>query len=326
MSDQESQGQAKINVDGGSQSNTFQAGGNIEGNTFNIQQNIVQNVSGEREKVDHEPETILIPEGPFMMGIKAEDIKMLMATFGDDEDAYKNEAPQQQISLPAYSIGKFPVTNLQYKEFLDKTRGGQTLDPPQTLISRIMEWMGWKGSNIPNGKENFPVIGVTWYQALAYCQWLKRATGRDYQLPNEAQWEKACRGGNTFLYPWGNEFDESRCNYGKDQLAPADSSRPVQNEYGGVDFVGNIRQWTCSLWGANFLTPKANSYSYPWKNDPIDIQRRNDLGINSQIRRVVRGSSFDEEKRNLRCTIRRGELPEAWVAGVGFRVAIATQS
>lgn len=262
-----------------------------------------------------EPETILIPAGSFLMGTKQEDIRLLIEKFGGDEDQYRNETPQQEVSLSAYRIGKYPVTNAQYKEFVDKTKGGQTLDPPQTLITPIM---GWDYSlNIPDGKEDFPVTGVTWHQALAYCRWLSEKTGRNYQLPNESQWEKACRGGKICLFPWGDEFDATRCNQGNSELAPINLRRPAQNEYGVFDFVGNIRQWTCSLWGTNFLVPDTK-YAYPWKEEA----QRHDVDINDQIRRVVRGSSFNEEKSNLRCTARKGELPDEWVAGIGFRVVI----
>ena len=264
------------------------------------------------EKIDTEPETVPIPAGPFLIGIKEEDIQGLIEKFGGDKDPYKNEAPQptQEISLPAYRIGKYPVTNAQYKEFVDKSKREER----PALITPIM---GWDDSlNIPEGKEDFPVMGVTWYQAIKYCQWLKEKTGRNYQLPNEAQWEKACRGGMNYLFPWGDQFDDARCNHGNSELAPV-GEKQAQNGYAVFDFVGNIRQWTCSLWGTNFLVPDAR-YAYPWKNE----SRRHEENANSQIRRVVRGSSFNEEQGNLRCTIRRGELPDEWVAGIGFRVVI----
>lgn len=289
----------------------------LQGTGASLTQNFYQTAVTEREELELEPETILIPAGSFVMGMNKENIKVLIEKFGGDEELYKNETPEQEISLPAYRIGKFPVTNAQYKEFIDKTKGGQELIPPQTLIT---PGMGWDDSlNIPDGKDNFPVTGITWHQALAYCQWLSGKTKRNYQLPNEAQWEKACRGGMNYLFPWGDEFDGARCNQGRTDLAPIDPDKPSQNEYGVFDFVGNIRQWTCSLWGTNYLAPDPK-YVYPWKND-----RRNDENANSQIRRVVRGSSFTEERINLRCSIRRGELPESWVAGIGFRVAVIVE-
>jgi formylglycine-generating enzyme required for sulfatase activity len=242
-----------------------------------------------------EPETILIPEGSFWMGSEA------------GEGIPDFETPQHEVTLPGYRVGKYPVTNAQYQVFIDKTK---------TLVTRSMHWMG---QMLPEGQDEFPVRGVTWYEALAYCRWLSDETGRTYRLPNEAQWEKACRGGNNYLYPWGDEFDSTRCNHGNSEVAPVDSAKPAQNDYGGYDFVGNIRQWTCSLWGEKHPAPEPK-YAYPWKND-----RRNDVDANNQIRRVIRGSSFREEKRDLRCSLRNGQAPEQAVwrdIGIGFRVVM----
>jgi formylglycine-generating enzyme required for sulfatase activity len=252
------------------------------------------------------PETVLIPAGSFLMGA---DVKTLVEKFGGEEDEYKNEIPQYPVSLPAYYMGKYPVTNIQYKIFLDKAK------KDKTWITPIMRWNGWTDSNIPAGKANLPIMGISWYQALEYCKWLKQETNCNYQLPNEAQWEKACRGGMNCIFPWGDEYESARSNHGSREMVAVDRGK-AQNEYGLFDFVGNVLQWTCSLWGTNFLTPDVD-YSYPWEND-----YRNNMDAHSQVRRVVRGSSFKGEKSTLRCTIRRGELPEAWVGGIGFRVVM----
>ena len=193
--------------------------------------------------------------------------------------------------LHEYRIGKYPITNAQFEEFVrDKRRP-------------VAPVMGWDGQKVPPGLENHPVSGVTWYEALAYCQWLSEKTGRSYSLPNEALWEKACRGGNTFLYPWGNELDSSRSNSGCAALAGVDAY-PAQNEFGCFDMVGNVRQWTVTLWGEKLIAPDP-AFAYPWKQD-----RRNDLNANRQIRRVIRGSSFQEDAKRLRCSARSGQFPE----------------
>jgi iron(II)-dependent oxidoreductase len=163
--------------------------------------------------------------------------------------------------------------------------------------------MGWDGQRVPPGLENHPVTGVTWYEALAYCQWLSAKTGREYSLPNEAQWEKTCRGGNSFLYPWGNEPDTSRSNHGCDSLAAVDAY-PSQTGFGCFDMAGNVRQWTCTLWGEKRGRPDAR-YSYPWKDD-----QRNSLSANRQVRRVVRGSSMKDAITVLRCSARSGQSPD----------------
>jgi toxoflavin biosynthesis protein ToxD len=240
-----------------------------------------------------EPETVYIPEGTFWMGSQPGDGIPL------------HETPQHEVSLPAFCFGRYPVTNSQYEEFITQTQ------------TRVLPIMGWDGQRVPQGLELHPVTGVTWYEARKYCEWLSQTTGREYALPNEAQWERACRAGENCIYPWGDEFDPSRCNQGKGQLAPVDAY-PAQNKFGCFDLVGNVRQWTISLWGERPNTP---DFKYPWS----DKDGRNNLNTNSQIRRVVRGSSYAEDAGFLRCSARSGQFPEnAGLLGMrlGFRVVM----
>ena len=241
-----------------------------------------------------EPETVPIPAGAFTMGNPT----------GEGIPGY--ETPQHEVHLPDYRIGKFPVTNAQYEEFVREAK---------RLVTPAMRW---DGQRVPQGLEQHPVSGVTWYEALAYCQWLSEKTGRSYSLPNEAQWEKACRGGKVSFYPWDDEFDPKRSNQGCTALAAVDAY-PAQNDFGVFDLVGNVRQWTCTLWGEKRLAPDS-TFAYPWRDD-----RRNDLNANRQIRRVVRGSSFKDDQRALRCSTRSGQLPDDVgfpEARHGFRVVL----
>ena len=208
-------------------------------------------------KEEFEPKTIYIEAGPFWMGSP------------DAEGIPPFEKPQHPVDLPAYRIGKYPVTNKQYAAFMGKT-GRSALD------------IGWRSQKIPDGQENHPVTGVSWYDALAYCRWLSEQTRRAYILPNEAQWEKACRGGRQTWYPWGDEFDPARCNHGQSELAAVDKYLE-QSDYGCYDFVGNIRQWTCSLWGTDFSAPDQD-YFYPWGEGCDDLQAPR------LVWRVLRGS------------------------------------
>jgi formylglycine-generating enzyme required for sulfatase activity len=226
-----------------------------------------------------EPETIHILAGRFWMG----------SPEGAAGPSY--ETPRHEVDLPSYRIGKYPVTNAQYEEFI---RQANRLVAPS---------MGWDGQRVPAGFDQHPVSGVMWYDALAYCRWLSEKTGRNYSLPNEAQWEKACRGGKDFIYPWGDEFDPKRSNHGCAAFARVDAY-PPQNDFGCFDLVGNVRQWTCSLWGERRIGPDSR-FAYPWKDD-----QRNDLNASRQIRRVVRGSSMNEEFKRLRCSVRSGQAPD----------------
>jgi len=245
--------------------------------------------------IEHfEPETIYIGQGHFIMG--SQTVKGIPLY----------ETPQHEVFLPGYRIGKYPITNSQYEIFIHES------NKPATAA------MGWDGQKAPAGRENYPVMGITWFEALAYCQWLKKKTGRDYTLPNEAQWEKACRGTQGNLYPWGDQFDASRCNLGHPTIAAVDAY-PAQNEFGCFDLVGNVRQWTSTLWGEKRVAPSPQ-YAYPWKDD-----QRNNLNANGLIRRVLRGSTFAGESEKARCSIRSGQLPTdagSLNTGIGFRIVM----
>ena len=147
--------------------------------------------------------------------------------------------------------------------------------------------MGWEGQNPARGHEDYPVRGVTWFEALDYCQWLSEQTGRKYSLPNEAHWEKAARGDGGSLFPWGDDWQSGRCNQGKGDYAPV-TLYPAQNDLGIYDLVGNVLQWTTTLWGEKRLQPDPR-FIYPWKDDD-----RDDLQANKQIRRILRGSSYKD--------------------------------
>lgn len=206
MPDNDNQNQPKISSDSGSISMDFNnSGGRIEKSTINITNIINASVedakSPFRNKVIDieyfEPETILIPEGPFWMG----------------------SDPGQEVNQPVYRISKYPIKNVAYQQFVSQER------------IEVNPAMGWIGQAFPEGLGNHPVTGVTFHEALAYCQWLSKKTGgkRIYSLPNEAQWEKAYRSGS-------------------------------------FDTVENVQQWTCTLWGKKLFPPDPQ-YAAPWKDD-----------------------------------------------------------
>ena len=244
----------------------------------------------------YEPKTIRIEKGTFWMGSPP------------GEGIPEHEARRHQVLLPAFRIGQCPVTNAQYEVFV-REKG-----------KRVDSAMGWNGQRVPKEARDFPVAGVTWDEALAYCEWLRKKAGKEYSLPNEAQWEKACRGGKYTVFPWGDEYDPSRSNHGQPGIAPV-RKHVAQNDYNCFDFVGNVRQWTCTLWGED---PAQPDYAYPWQED----DGRNDTQANSQILRVVRGSSFQDDRTLLRCSARYGKLPgDRGFPGErhGFRVAMSVK-
>lgn len=244
-----------------------------------------------------EPETIFIPAGTFLMGRNSGD------------GIPDHETPQGEVYLPAYRIGVYPVTNKEFMEYIHDTK------------CEVDTEMGWVGKNPPRGQDDYPVRGVTWIEALDYCCWLTAKTRRTYCLPSEAQWEKAARSATGHLYPWGSGWEARRSNAGNADIAPVkgDKGYPAQNDLGLYDLVGNVLQWTTTLWGEKRLTPDPR-FTYPWKDD-----ERDNLRANKQIRRILRGSNYADPPESCTCTARRSYLPEDRGIpgrGHGFRVVL----
>jgi formylglycine-generating enzyme required for sulfatase activity len=175
---------------------------------------------------------MLVPAGEFLMGDNFND------SFTDPQ-GLSSEKPVHAVYLNAYYIGKYEVTNGEYKKFMDdggytnpaywtleeweRASSGEKKDQRENPQANLIEHSYgrqpefWNDS-IANGggitrNENFPVVGVNLHEANAYCKWLSENTGNTYRLPTEAEWEKAARGTDQRRYPWGNNIDSSYANY-----------------------------------------------------------------------------------------------------------------
>jgi len=164
------------------------------------------------------------------------------------------------------------------------------------------------------------VVNVSWHDARAYCQWLSEATGKSYRLPNEAEWEKAARGTDGRIYPWGDEWDPQRCNTvecsGQQDTSPVTAYPQGASPYGLLDVIGNVWEGTRSLWGKRLRQPE---FKYPY--DSTD--GRENLDAASDVRRVLRGVSFFNDRRVARCAARYRYSPYNRYVSVGFRVALS---
>jgi formylglycine-generating enzyme required for sulfatase activity len=160
---------------------------------------------------------IEIPGGPFTMG----------SDNGDPEDM-----PAHEVDLPTFEIDKFEVTNADYAVFTEET-GYQTFAEKGGYKSWRDDWT--------EGKDNHPVVRVTWDDANAYCEWLGK------RLPGEAEWEKAARGEDSRTFPWGNDWDPAKAN-GKEAglrgTTAAGSFGAGASAYGIEDLAGNVWEWT----------------------------------------------------------------------------------
>jgi formylglycine-generating enzyme required for sulfatase activity len=247
-----------------------------------------------------QPEVVHIPAGEFIMGSDPD----------QDKQAKEDELPQHTLTLPDYALGKTPVTNDQYSAFLKATGHAP---PPHWKILII------KHRFPPRGRGDFPVVNVTWHDARTYCKWLSEATGKPYRLPNEPEWEKAARGTDGRLYPWGNDWDTGRCNTfdenGKEATTPVGAYPEGASPYGALDMIGNVWEWTSSLWGSSLRKP---AFTYPY--DPHDGRENPEAA--SDVRRVLRGVSFFNERDAARCAARYRYSPRNRYVSVGFRVLL----
>jgi len=238
---------------------------------------------------DQEMEFIRIPAGKFLMGSDPK----------KDREAYSDEQPQHTVELPEYWIGRAPVTNAQYAAFV-LAGGGKA--PPH-----------WRNNRPPQNKLDHPVVNVSWEDAVAYCAWLGRQTGQKIGLPTEAHWEKAARGTDGRIYPWGiQKPDAQRCNYYGSKVGdttPVGRYSPAgDSPYGCVDMAGNVFEWCADWFDASY-------YAKSPASDPS--------GLASGEYRVVRGGSWYNNTRNVRAAIRFRYAPGVRINDQGFRCLLS---
>jgi formylglycine-generating enzyme required for sulfatase activity len=210
--------------------------------------------------------------------------------FGEDK---------REVSLDAFEIRKFPVTNLEYRQFLESF--------PDDSAAKQHVPEGWEGRRSPPGKETHPVVGVNYVDAVAYCRWRSKAEGKDIRLPTEAQWEKAARGTDGREYPWGDEFDPAKANTTEGGLggtSPVGAYPDGASPYGAMDMAGNVWEWTCTVWGKNLPDPARDD---GWEVEPQSADR------------VVKGGSWGIPQGSARCAYRGRGRPVDRVVGLGFR-------
>ena len=156
--------------------------------------------------------------------------------------------------------------------------------------------------------ENHPIVGISWNDAKAYCDWLSREKNLTFKLPTEAQWEKAARGADGRKYPWGNnEPDGTLANFDmkNGKISPVDSYPDGASPYGLLDMAGNVWEWCNDWYGDDY-----------YKNSPKD----NPTGTKSGALRVIRGGSWGSDARYLRCAVRYLDRPSVRYNYLGFRL------
>jgi formylglycine-generating enzyme required for sulfatase activity len=243
-----------------------------------------------------EPELILIPAGEFLMGSDPK----------KDKAARDDEQSQHTLYLPDYYIAKTPVTQAQYAAFVQATGH----DAP-FVDENWAKAYNWQGQTPPKEKADHPVVLVNWHDAVAYCRWLTETTGRTYRLPTEAEWEKAARGPDGRIYPWGNQWDKSRCNTaegGKGGATPVGTYPQGASPYGVLDMAGNVLEWCATKW--------RKSYPYDVKEDEWTVDYLDGTNV-----RVLRGGSWRYNQDLARCASRLMLIPVNGGSFRGCRVA-----
>lgn len=237
---------------------------------------------------------IYIPAGEFWMGSTKADP-------GADYD----EFPQHRVDLDAYWIDQTVVTNAMYAVFLNamgnQVEGRATwlnAASEMVLVSQIDE--EWQPRS---GYADFPVVEVTWYGAQAYCQWAGR------RLPTEAEWEKAARGPDGRIYPWGDELDCTKAQFANCSggISLADSKPVGASPYGVLGLSGNVWEWVNDWYADDYY---------------VESPPQNPLGPVDGETRVLRGGAWEYDWKHVRAANRRHNGPAVSMYDYGFRCVL----
>lgn len=244
------------------------------------------------------PEMAKIPAGPFQMGTD-EPPRVEGDAFALLTPLFAAESPRHRRTLPAYALDRFEVTHTQYARFT----AANHRPPPD-----------WQDGTLPAGREEYPVVNVSWHDASAFCRWAGK------RLPTEAEWEKAASGPEGLEYPWGDTFESDRLA-GDGEVHPVGSFEAGTSPYGLYDMAGNVWEWTTDWYqpypgGSDALAP-------PPEADKAESQRTDAFG---QRHKVVRGGAYAPMGGHYitfiyRTSFRFYFAPDRQFVDVGFRCA-----
>ena len=262
-----------------------------------------EQVAGFRSDAWHLPDTELlgfveISEGPFLMGGDVTTDPQAL-----DHERWSAASAQGMVNVPTFYLGRSEVTVAQFRAFVEAT--GFAADV------RVFQ-----------APPEYPVRPISWTDALAYSRWLQSemeaspntppvlrelfGEGWRVTLPSEAEWEKAARGADGRLYPWGNEPRADRANFGETGTMPVASFDCSECPYPVFDMSGNVWEWTRS----------------PYEPYPYDASDDRE-SLEADALWVIRGGSYQDSARELRAASRAAAGPGVRRPFIGFRVAIS---
>ncbi len=236
---------------------------------------------GEKEK-ELLPQTAAVPEGYFLMG---------------DDRGQDNEKPVHRVWVDRFLFGRFPVTNREYALFVEESGAPE---PPFWLEAMFSH-------------PDKPVVGVSWHDAVSYCDWLTDRIGKPFRLPTEAEWERAARGGKEGeKYPWGDELPSEKIYSGYDVETggPERVGLNEPNGFGLYDMSASVHEWCGDFYDSNYYEKSLE---------------KNPLGPSSGLRKVSRGGSWRHRIKFSRSAARSSLNPVFKYADYGFRVAMSLE-
>ncbi len=231
-------------------------------------------------------EMVEIPGGTFMMGSPS-----------SEANRYKDEAPQHKVTIPAFYMGKYQVTQAHWQEIM------------------------WNNPSHFKRNDKLPVEQVNWNETIEFCRKLSKKTGNKYRLPSEAEWEYACRAGTTTPFAFGETITPEIVNYkGTYPYGEAPKgeyrrkiisvgSLGVANEFGLYDMHGNVWEWCQDTWHDNYI------------DAPVDSNTREIL-LSDNTNRILRGGAYDSDANDCRSANRGVNTPDFRSLSVGFRVVM----
>ncbi len=272
-----------------------------------------ESLCGQETRNDGFGELVLIPAGHVTMGDGS----------GEGEE---DERPVHTVFIDSFYMGLYEVLNEEYRQFIQSDGYVTKAYWKSGGFMRFAQPENWRseehhGGYFP-GNEKYPVVGVSWYEAMAYCAWLSDKTGRTYRLPTEAEWERAARNNDQRKYPWGNDIDGTCANFRGSKFPGTDGLMPVgfffgsqeknfetrnnQSPFGVFDMSGNVWEWCLDWYAADYYA----------KSDTLNPQGPFFGGY-----RVVRGGGWNSPVEELTCSNRHFQYPHFRYFDVGFRIA-----
>lgn len=234
-----------------------------------------------------EVDWIIIPAGRLVRGTPAEDIDDVVTAHSDlglPRDYFAKEAPQASVAVPGFAMSRVPVTVDQWRAFVTSVG----------LPSQVDDQPG-----------SHPIDGIPWAAASRFCRWAAQQLGLPIRLPTELEWERAARGDDARIYPWGDQFDARLANlaeHGLGHAAPVGSLSDGASPFGILDMAGNVDEWTATLYSPYPGAPAGIPAVEGWAVDP----------------HITRGGDYKHHRDLARCARRHSLYPPR--AGAGFRL------